>query len=276
MSLGTEHERRRFEEFYRRKWAGHEGFWLERYPADQRVYATTVYRRRNEAIVRVAGSGSRALDIGCGVGDVAALLAARGFRVQAVDPSEENVRRAGRNLGDLGARACVGAAEALPYEDRTFDVVVLADVIEHVGSIDGSLAEARRVLRPGGRVICVTPIRGALAAWRFVDRLAWRLAGPTRRGGQRPAAGSTVHERFLSVAELRRALERAGLSPVAFERVCFYPAPETVGAFGAFMARRARRSPRAFERAADRAIRAFDAVAAIRVLNQKQLWVAVR
>ena len=43
--------------------------------------------------------------------------------------------------------------EHLPFADRMFDAVVLADVIEHVDDVTATLAEVRRVLRPGGRVV---------------------------------------------------------------------------------------------------------------------------
>jgi hypothetical protein len=60
-------------------------------------------------------------------------------------------------------------------------------------------------------------------------------------------------------------------------RVCFYPAPETPGAFGAFMARLQRRlDPPRFERLARAVLGLFGAVERLRLLNQKQLWVATR
>jgi SAM-dependent methyltransferase len=166
-------------------------------------------------------------------------------------------------------------AERLPFGDATFDLVVLADVIEHVSSVGQAMREVRRVLRPGGRLVCVTPVRATLAGWRLADRMARAIV---RSGGAATTAhrDSAVIERFLSKRELRDAVVRAGLRPVSFRRVCFYPAPETAGAFGAIMRRRYRRSPVGFGATADRAIRAFDVASHVRLLNQKQLWVARR
>lgn len=267
-------ERRGFDDFYRAKWADHDGLWAEAYPPDQRVYAVSVYDRRNEEIVRAAGSGDRALDLGCGVGDVSLLLASRGFRVQAVDASAENVRRARSNLRSHSASADVTQADAerLPFGDATFDLVVLADVIEHVSSVGQAMREVRRVLRPGGRLVCVTPVRATLAGWRLADRMARAIVrpnGPSLRDAQ-------VREHFLSKRELRQAISANGLRPVAFRRVCFYPAPETAGAFGGLMRHWSRRSPERFDHLANRALGVFDALARLRFLNQKQFWVAER
>jgi ubiquinone/menaquinone biosynthesis C-methylase UbiE len=280
MSRPPAEEHRRFEEFYRRKWHGHDGFWEERYPPDQIVYATTVYRRRNEEILDAAGPRPGAvLDLGCGVGDVTFLLSERAERVVGADVALENVRRTRDNLrGRSVSNASVvqGGAERLPFADRSFSLVVLADVIEHIPDVAGCLEEIRRVLEPGGRLICVTPIRGTIRAWHLVDRLVRVLFRP--RSTPRGAHGNTeVFERFLTRGEVRAALRARGLRPVRTSRICFYPAPETAGAFGALLAWiHERVSPRVFARTSAGTIRTFDAIAAVRLLNQKQLWVAVR
>lgn len=271
-------DRGRFEDFYARKWAGHDGFWADRYPPEHRVFATAVYGRRNDAIVRAAGPApGRVLDGGCGLGDVAALLRPAAERVIATDVSWENVRRASENLASRGSATVVqAAAERLPFDDGSLDTVVLADVIEHVFSVDEALREVTRVLRPGGRVICVTPIRATLRAWRTFDEAMLLLARRGRAGPVREVRDG-VPERFLSKAELRSALRTAGLRPVAFKRICFYPAPETAGALGSVLARIHRRSDAAgFERTAQKTLRILGWFERLGLLNQKQLWVAAR
>lgn len=271
-------DRKRFEDFYARKWAGHDGFWADRYPPEHRVFATAVYGRRNDAIVRAAGPApGRVLDGGCGLGDVAALLRPAAERVIATDLSWENVRRASENLARHGSATVVqAAAERLPFDDGSLDTVILADVIEHVVSVGETLGEVARVLRPGGRVICVTPIRATLRAWRIFDGAMLHLARPVRVGPVR-ASRVAVPERFLSKAELRSALRSAGLRPAVFRRICFYPAPETAGALGSILARVHGRSEGArFDRAAERTLRILGWLERFGLLNQKQLWVAVR
>lgn len=270
-------ERDRFDEFYRRKWEGHDGLWEERYPADQVVYATSVYRRRNEAISRSAVGAMTALDIGCGVGDLTLMLDELGISMVAGDVAAENVRRTRVNLLQHGvpARVVRHEGEHLPFEDSSFDLVVVADVIEHVVSVSATLREVRRVLRPGGRLICVTPVRGTLQAWRLADWFARSIAKPWRRPSWPGFRHEAVLERFLSKRELREAICRSGLRPTIFQRICFYPAPETAGAFGAVMRRLHEiRGPHGFENTSLRVIRAFDALSRLGVFNQKQLWVA--
>jgi ubiquinone/menaquinone biosynthesis C-methylase UbiE len=280
MSRPASEEHRRFEEFYRRKWHGHEGFWEERYPPDQVVYATTVYRRRTEEILRAAGPrpGS-VLDLGCGVGDVTFLLSGRARRVVGADVSLENVRRARDNLRrrTVSNGAVVqGGAETLPFRDGAFDLVVLGDVIEHIPDVLGCLSEVRRVLRPGGRLICVTPIRATLRAWGRVDWLAKKVARP-RRTPPLASEHPEVFERFLSMREMEAAFRRADLHPIAFRRVCLYPAAETTGAFGALMrGLHGAVGARRFRTIAGITIRAFEALERVRLLNQKQLWVVSR
>lgn len=272
-------ERERFDLFYREKWRDHEGFWIDRYPPEHAVYAAAVYGRRNEAILEAAGpEPGTTLDLGCGLGDLARAFADTGARVVAADVSIENARRSRKNLEAAGLSALVlqGEGEHLPFGDAAFDLVILADVIEHVDSVDATLREVARILGSGGRLICVTPLRATLRAMQAIDRTAYRIARPTKVSS---TAGPIppVHERFLSAAELRAALVAAGLRPIRFERVCFYPAPETAGALGALMASLYRRGDDArFGRVSSRASRVLAVIEHLRVFNQKQLWVARR
>jgi ubiquinone/menaquinone biosynthesis C-methylase UbiE len=275
---GAVADRAQFESFYVRKWNGQAGLWIDRYPSEHRAFALAVYGRRNAEILEAAGPApGRVLDLGCGVGDIASGLAGRARSVVASDIASENVRRTRENLSLTGSNGAVvqAAGERLPFADATLDTVVIADVIEHVASVRGTLDEVARVLRPGGRMICVTPIRFTLQTWRVVDWLARWVARPRRRP---PFAWRSpeVPERFLSKREVRRAIGSAGLTPVRFRRVCFWPAPETAGAFGEAIARIVRRDPARGAAVTGRVVHVVEAVEHLRVLNQKQLWVAVR
>jgi 2-polyprenyl-3-methyl-5-hydroxy-6-metoxy-1,4-benzoquinol methylase len=267
-------ERERMEAFYARKWAGQPTLWEDRYPPEARVYANALYRERNRAILyAVPERPGWVLDLGCGAGDLAIAIAERTPDVVGADiaasnlaVAKENARRAERHVAFVHA-----PAERLPFADGTFDVVVMADVIEHVPDVAAALAEVRRVLRVGGRLVCATPIRATIRALGAFDRTVRRLAGARVS----PASEREVYERFLSISELRRCLRDAGFETEPPQRICFYPAPETGGALGGVMTRLAgRMRPDRFQAFADRVTAAFRGVAALRLLNQKQLWVA--
>jgi len=279
MNRSTDAERARFEDFYGAKWADGSVLWEDGYPFDQRVYAISLYRRRNQAIMaNLPRRLEAALDLGCGAGDVALLLAGRAKRVVAVDLAFVNATTTRGNVeaADTDVSVAQAGGERLPFADRMFDAVVLADVIEHVDDVTATLAEVRRVLRPGGRVVCVTPLRATLDAWRTLDWAARRIARPRNHQKLR-FSSSLVRERFLGKSELGGILQDQGLTVERFQRVGFYPAPEIGGVFGSAMRRIAdHQGPEKFVRTSDRIIATFDQLAKLGVLNQKQLWVARR
>jgi len=112
------------------------------------------------------GSGSQVLDICCGTGVVAAAAARRGAAVTGIDFSAAMLDRARRGHPQL--RFDEGDAEALPYADASFAAVVSNFGIHHIAHSDRAMAEARRVLHPGGRL--------AITNWAApAENIAWRL-----------------------------------------------------------------------------------------------------
>ena len=96
------------------------------------------------------------VDVGCGDGALVRHLARRGARAIGVEVGEEPLRRAGEHAPVAGERYEQGVAQALPLGDASADAVVFANSLHHVpgDALDAALAEAARVLRPGG-VLCV-------------------------------------------------------------------------------------------------------------------------
>ena len=114
------------------------------------------------------------LDIGCGVGTYVARLGEFSSFVHGTDIDEEKARIAASRVSNV----VLGAAEALPYRDNSFDVVLLNEVIEHVLDDRAAIQEAVRIVRPGGSVVVFAPNRlypfethGFFIGKRFVFRL---------------------------------------------------------------------------------------------------------
>ncbi|HEV8584861.1 MAG TPA: class I SAM-dependent methyltransferase [Methylomirabilota bacterium] len=97
----------------------------------------------------------RLLDVGCAGGELAALLAERGWKAHGAE-GEPALVEAARARG-VDARAMDLDRAPLPWPDGAFDAVIAAEVIEHVVDTDRLLAEMARVLRPGGVLVVTTP-----------------------------------------------------------------------------------------------------------------------
>ncbi|MEW6756535.1 MAG: methyltransferase domain-containing protein [Candidatus Latescibacterota bacterium] len=116
--------------------------------------------RRVEALVRLLRphAGERLLDMGCGSGWLAERCQAAGGRVWAADLARLGVTRARRRYPAV-AHFQVADAYHLPFAASSFDAVVLSEVVEHLEDVGAALAQACRVLRPGGRLLVSVPFR---------------------------------------------------------------------------------------------------------------------
>lgn len=95
-------------------------------------------------------------DLGCGTGAVVAALASHVARVVGVDGTEEMLAAARARVADLpNVDLRVGLLEALPIDDGALDAAVMMLVLHHLPSPLAALTEARRVVRPGGRLLVV-------------------------------------------------------------------------------------------------------------------------
>ena len=114
-------------------------------------------------IARAAGKrkGLDLLDVGCGSGTLLGVLKHRGFRPMGVDFSPEAARVAEQ---ENGVRVLVGSLEQAAFPDRSFDVVTLFHVMEHVANPRSVLGEVSRILKRDGAVVLQVP---NIDSWQF-------------------------------------------------------------------------------------------------------------
>ncbi len=154
--------------------------------------------------VRSLGPVAHALDLGCGDGRLTVELEAQ--EVTAADVSDVALKRLAARLP--AARLVRLEPDApLPLPDGAFDLVLCAETIEHVRDVQLLLSEARRVLRPGGRLALTTPANSRLTA----------LAAAVR-GFERTFPPLSPHLRFLTRRSLASLLDELGFDPGAIRR----------------------------------------------------------
>ncbi len=137
-----------------------------------------------------AGAGDTVVDIGCGTGAAARLASRKGATVVGVDPSEP-MRLVGRWLsigrGGRGVELLDGAAESLPVANGSATVAWSLACVHHWSDLDLGLAEARRVLQPGGRFLAMerhtAPGADGMASHGWTDAQADAFAELCRAAG---------------------------------------------------------------------------------------------
>ena len=133
--------------------AEYDGF-AAAYAAQNEKNLFNAYYERPE-MIRLAGdvAGLRVLDAGCGSGALAEALRAKGADVSGFDLSAGMVDLARQRLGDDADLRVADLGAPLPYGDNEFDVVVASLALHYVEDWASALAELRRVLTPGGRLL---------------------------------------------------------------------------------------------------------------------------
>jgi len=148
-------------------------------------------------------TGMRVLDAGCGSGrHLYESFRTAGVDVAGVDLKWDDLckTRGYLNLmaGETSGRWVVAKADVtkLPFADRSFDIVVCSEVLEHIGDNRAAVGELVRVLKPGGDLVVTVPRYGP-------ERICWALS---RAYHEEPGG----HIRIYRKAELMGLLEGAG------------------------------------------------------------------
>ncbi len=154
--------------------------------------------KRSLAFAVNAGPGQLIVDLAGGTGDVAQRVAGVDRQVVIVDPSYE-MMSVGRETRHHALRWVAGTAEQMPLPDASADAVTIAFGIRNVTRIEDALAEILRVLKPGGRLLCLefSKVVGPLRKpYEFYNRWAIPAIGTM-------VAGDTSAYRYL-VESIRR------------------------------------------------------------------------
>jgi len=141
-----------------------------------------------------ASERGRLLDIGCGNGYFLVQMRDLGWDVVGVEPDPKAVKVA---RDHFGLRVFQGTLEEAKFPDDSFDVITMNHVIEHVPDPIGLLSECRRILKPNGKLVVVTPNIKSLG--RYLFGKSWVHWDPPR------------HLFLFSSKSLRTCAEKAGL-----------------------------------------------------------------
>jgi ubiquinone/menaquinone biosynthesis C-methylase UbiE len=157
---------------------------------------------RAEVADRLLGSGRALLDVGCGDGELARRVAARFAQVIATDVSPQVLSTA-HGPANVSFRP-LDANGALPFEDGAFEALVSLSTLQYLFDPEAFLAEAHRVLAPGGTLVVEVPNMAYLP-----QRLRLLWGRPLRTSfWPRGIDGGNLH--YFTVDLLRRLVERAG------------------------------------------------------------------
>jgi ubiquinone/menaquinone biosynthesis C-methylase UbiE len=188
--------------------AAHQTLVAKQFGAHASAYVTSAVHASGEDLDQIAKLAadikpSRALDLGCGGGHVSFALSPHCKEVVAYDLSHEmlgvvSLEAGKRALGNIVTHQ--GRVEALPFPDASFDLVATRYSVHHWHDVPKAFAEAKRVLRPGGRAIFADNTSPGVPLFDTWLQAIELLRDPS-------------HVRGYTVAEWTRLLGDAGFVP---------------------------------------------------------------
>jgi SAM-dependent methyltransferase len=205
------------------------------------TYGRAKIDRIVDELFRSVPKGGSILDVGCGTGEHLKRALGQGLKAAGVEPTPAMLAAARRGVPDADVEQ--GVATSLPFADGEFDAVIMIEVLRYLDGSDIELAlrEARRALRPGGKLLVTLVNRWALDGFYLHQRLRQLV----KRSDFNPTNPFCL---FHTPRSAKRLLERAGFTNVETQGRLFgpirmvYKANERLG----------RRVARAIERFDDR------------------------
>jgi SAM-dependent methyltransferase len=176
----------------------YEDFWTDA-PPDPEPWR---WERRRALLLGEARPGERVLDLGCGAGRFVAALRDAGADPVGVEIAESALERA-RHVAPGADLRLLEPDGSVPLEHGSVDLVWCSEVLEHVADTGHLLLEARRVLRPDGRLLVTVPYHGRAKA-----------AAIALTGFDSHFDPQGQHLRFFTRSSLARTLADAGFDDV--------------------------------------------------------------
>jgi len=171
-------------------------------PSERAARAAAYERARPEILAHVPAGARRVLDLGCATGATGAALKAGGdVHVTGIEIEPEYAREAERVLD----RVIVADAEQPPPDLGTFDVLIAADILEHLRDPWTALHAYAQLLEPGGTAIVSLPNVAHWSTYAALVRGTW----PRKAEGIFDA----THLRWFTLRDARALLMQAGLRP---------------------------------------------------------------
>ncbi|MEH2048735.1 class I SAM-dependent methyltransferase [Nostoc sp.] len=157
----------------------------------------------------------RILDIGCGNGSLSNLIAQHGYEVVGIEESESGVKFASQTFPDC--HFIQGSIYNLPYAEigEKFDIVIAAEVIEHLFFPKELVRNAKQCIKPNGRLIVTTPYHGYLKNFM--------LAVSGKMDKHFTTLWDGGHIKFFSVATMTALLKTENYTNIKFKFAGRYP-----------------------------------------------------
>ena len=185
-----------------------------------------IHRLWKKRLLKLAApeAGQRIVDLAGGTGDIARGMAAADRTVIVVDPSLA-MMNVGRTRGLEHVSCLGGSGEAIPLEDNSVDTLTIAFGIRNMTHMERALEEITRVLRPGGRYLCLEFSKPWALLRPFYNLYSYlvipRLGAMVAR---QPAAYTYLIEsirRFPDQQETVQMMQKAGLTDVKYKNLSF-------------------------------------------------------
>ena len=182
------------------EWDGHAQWW-------QREFTDGVDPEYTEQIIPIVmkylAGRERVLDIGSGEGQIARALAQSGVEVVGLDPTVAQIRTAHERA--TGPVYALARSDCLPVRSSSFDGAVVCLVYEHIDTLEESLSEVARALRPGGRFVLILnhPLLQTPDSGLIVDHMIdppetyWRVGAYLHETATVEEINKGVHVRFV-------------------------------------------------------------------------------